>query len=71
MKPTKFELVMADDVVEFQERINELLKEGYIFIGDLRIENGVFIYGMIKMEQVMQAPVPEMPAKSTKKEEKK
>lgn len=68
MKPTQYKLVMKDDPQEFENQVNALLADGYVFMGEPQIDLDISVYvqGMIKMEPI--TPV-QMPA-VTKKENK-
>lgn len=66
MKPTKFKLIMNNDSKEFEEEINEALKDGFNFLGEYSIKEGVFIQPMVKVEMIMPAPVPQAEKKGNK-----
>ena len=60
MKPAEYIMVIKDDPKEFEDQINSLLKEGYVFFGDLHQEGKMYMREMLKPAPMapMQMPVP-------------
>lgn len=66
MKPTEFKIISNNEIDKFEDEVNDLLKKDFAFLGDMRIEEGVFIQPMVKVEQIQPVTMP-LPVKKDEK----
>lgn len=61
MKPVDFKLIANDDTQQLEDQVNQALKDGYNFMGEMKHIGNILLMPMVKVERIVAVQSPEAP----------